>query len=538
MDRKAYAPSIDRHVLVKKGIDAKSGLPIAVPASRAMEHAARRSIRTILNAVSTNTSDLVNVRRVQFVLNENTAHLAKDCILRFRISCSGGTGRLVPAPYWFTRIDFRDRGTDADCNYIYPECLMVYLGCERNEVLRQWAKKLGFNPRTLWKGEPIAAGESRYIYLPLPAFWAAAGAHLDFTEDLGSSLEIVLQTTGVVIADTISGTPVISMDELVLMIDSEVPSVGDKLAHQDLLRSYIPEMQYIDQQLVEYPSQSLAASSIYNWKVDQFTSKSAALVLAITPSASAASFGRLKYASLDGSGSGAGSIDLIGPSNEQLIGSGSSSPPAEYFRSVLNSRWSGDILGDNYALYVIPFTTDLDEALRGAVKGFFAFDGSSYTVRFQTPSAGTAGVVSFVQSAAADAGTFKLGWTDPGSGITSLTNELAYNASAATVKAAFEALESVQQAKILVTFNQAFSAGATVTMTVTGLNGEAVSLNNNLPLFVSELTNGGNNTTCAISESTKGIPGWAAGTYNVLIYNLYYRLIRKRPKRLEQPKNL
>lgn len=540
VDAKAsYAPSVTRHVLQKKGVDAKSGKPIVVPYSRVMEHAARRAVRTIQNAVSTSTGDLNSIKRVQFVVNENTAHLVKDCVLRFRISCSGGTARLVPTPYLTTRVIFRDRGTDNDLQFVYPEVLMQYLASEQNQTLKQWGAKLGFNPRTLWKGEVISAGESRYLYLPLPAWWGAAGAHIDLSEDIAASQEIILETTGVPISDTISGSPVISLDELVLMADSEVPTQADKYAHQEVLAKSVPELQYLDSMQVTYPGQALVAGTQYNFKLDQLRHKSAAMLLALVPTnATMANFARMRYASLDGAGVNAGTLDIIGPSGELLLGVGSSSPPAEYLRSIILPRWNSDIGGMQLPFYCIPFTTDLDEALRGALKGWFPFDGSSFSIRFQTPSAGTNAVVSFVQSATADAGTLKLGWTDPVSGLTSFTNELAFNSSAAALKSAFEALESVVQAKIFVTFNQAFSAGATVTMTITGLNGEAVALGGNLPLFVSKLTNTGANTTCAISESTHGVPGFFAATYDVLIYSMYYRTIRKQPKRISVPMNL
>src|SRR3954454_17437802 len=108
----------------------------------------------------------------------------------------------------------------------------------------------------------------------------------------------------------------------------------------------------------------------------------------------------------------------------------------------------------------IIFTRDLaDAAFHGVVDDYLLTDGSQYRMRFNLPSAGTSEIQTVTQSGTPASGTYRLGWTDPVSGRTDWTADLAYNSSATNMGVAFNALESVVQSKIIATFSAAASAG-------------------------------------------------------------------------------
>ena len=96
------------------------------------------------------------------------------------------------------------------------------------------------------------------------------------------------------------------------------------------------------------------------------------------------------------------------------------------------------------------------------------------------------------------------------------------------MKVAFEALESVIQAKILVTFSAAASAGATFTATFTNFAGQACDLGGNMIQMISQTaTSAPANVAVTITRTTVGVPGWLNGTYSINVFGLMIRVAKK-----------
>ena len=101
----------------------------------------------------------------------------------------------------------------------------------------------------------------------------------------------------------------------------------------------------------------------------------------------------------------------------------------------------------------------------GRKNGAYGFSGNEQ-LQLTTAVAGTSEVMTMTTSdtTAATGGTYALVWTDE-YGISQTTTPLAYNASAATIQSALQALPNFEGT---VTVNQAFSAGGSVTFTFGG----------------------------------------------------------------------
>ena len=75
---------------------------------------------------------------------------------------------------------------------------------------------------------------------------------------------------------------------------------------------------------------------------------------------------------------------------------------------------------------------------------------------------------------------------------------------------------------VTVSVNQTPNTNTSITLTITSaITSQAVKLKNTFAMF-SRLTNTGN-LISVTKTLTSGVPGWINGTYDVSIYNLYFR---------------
>jgi len=95
------------------------------------------------------------------------------------------------------------------------------------------------------------------------------------------------------------------------------------------------------------------------------------------------------------------------------------------------------------------------------VDGYMYFHGENYNLSLTFPAAPTSEVQTITLSQTNNAGYYALEYKGR------ITNALVYNASASTMAAAVNALPSIIEDGLTVSFNQAVSAGASVTATFT-----------------------------------------------------------------------
>lgn len=218
-----------------------------------------------------------------------------------------------------------------------------------------------------------------------------------------------------------------------------------------------------------------------------------------------------------GDDSGA-ALDLLGTDSQSILGSGSAIP-TKFIRNELGvHHFNSDFLA-NKAFYMVPFCESIRGAYEGQMNGYQQFSGERLQLALTLAAAPTQEVQTITVAAAApNAGFYRFSFRGE------LSEPIAFNASAATMKSTFEALRSVASRNITVTFSAALSAGTSLTATfahpeTSGLQGDKI-----------EVVSVGLNTTgtmCNVTSAitTAGTSGIATGSYDINIYALMYKKI-------------
>ncbi len=184
-------------------------------------------------------------------------------------------------------------------------------------------------------------------------------------------------------------------------------------------------------------------------------------------------------------------------------------------RNDTNVRFPGPIymsLGDS-----------MQQAYAGQGPGLLPMANNQHNLIQITPVRGVNEVQTITKATAAyTAGFYRLGV----SGYTDQTAPLQFNASVATMKAAFEALEPIYSQGITVTFSATLSAaGTTITATLNtprtnGLEGQLIQV------YGDNLNASGTQDAPTTALTTKGIAGLVTdGTYDVIVVALVYRQV-------------
>ena len=123
-----------------------------------------------------------------------------------------------------------------------------------NGVIEALADQVNYNPKTMWvTSRTQSAGESRYYYLPLWLFYKT-GLHLDNSVDMGHKIEFRFFPKGDI---RYSGSGTISMDELVLMIDSDLQLTDDIKDQTSIMSNYVQSQNFLDVQQQAFSLQHL-----------------------------------------------------------------------------------------------------------------------------------------------------------------------------------------------------------------------------------------------------------------------------------------
>jgi hypothetical protein len=510
-------------------VKGEDGKQLIMPQRAQEGMGSERVVRTLRPLTAPSTGALAATDYISCVLDGGKMGLMRDLVARFRVSVTSHAARIVPTPFWFSRIEVLTRD-GKELQRVQCDSALAMLAMQSGDAVRAQADAMGWDPARMFKTHPQAVGESRLYHLPLKVFWSTGLHYNDQVDGAGGrGFEIRFYPMGQIWSAGIGGSPVISLDSLVFEVDSVFASPEEKKAAIDLRGLGSGAANFLDCQLVPFQSQTLNAATNYTFQLLDLKNKSAGLLITIqSTSGSNNNLAQQNWVSLDGAGSGEGLIDLQNPMNESLFGGGTALP-ASYFRRVMGASWFCPQFVEGYAGYLLAFADDIHAGLhRGEFTGLHQFDGSAFQLALTTPAAGTSEVQTLTLSAGtAASGTYCLGWTDPVSGITSFTTPLAYTATASTIQTAFNALESVQQQKFTVALSGDITTSPTATFTA--LDGSPINMKGNL-IQVSNntiATSAPANLTISVARTTFGVPGWVNGTYNVNVYSFNYRRAEK-----------
>jgi hypothetical protein len=319
---------------------------------------------------------------------------------------------------------------------------------------------------------------------------------------------------------TASGSGVPTVTGVYLEVISDIPDANQLQVMKSMFNKNVI-MRYLDVIQDQKATQTLTASSAYNYNLDAFSDRDVAFLLlgVRTDSFSNSSDGLLKLHNLDG-----GTIDMQDSGNRSILANSTQAINLDLIRrEVMPQMLDNRQFSHNRFWYLIPCCKDVKGAFLGRKNGYVRV-GNNWKLAITPPAAAVSTVQTVtLNNPANDGGYYKLMFRG------AVTASLAFNASAAAMKAALEALPSWP---IGTTVTASGTAAATFTLTFAG--GEPLNEPADYVHLLSEsLNDGGVAEFSTTTVSTAGARGWTtASTYTVTVYAYHYRQLIKNAGRL------
>jgi hypothetical protein len=436
--------------------------------------------------------------------------------LRFDITETGGAAAmfLAPVPYFVSKIEWLSNSGSGPVFFTqYPdstywESLVLP---DAKKLTRSYLKEL--NIKEDYYGtfaHPLSKQRSYRLPLITHPF--------DINEMYCGEMKEVECRLTLRSGITASGSGVVGLTQVSLEVEHSV--VPDEHKGELLKHMYSPPLRHVflEATPLQKTSQTFTASTQKDISLDVFTGKAAGLIFAIRDDAFAVSGSTiLKTYDLGDSAS----IDIVSSTGKSMLGDGTAIRCDYLVNQLYAHHFDNSEFIRKRKWYVIPFCNSLKSAFHGNMSGgFLEFPaGHQYSLRITPSAAGVAGVHTLTcTNPANDGGSYRLMFRG------AQTDSLAYNANAAAMKAAFEALPTALAADgvpLTVTASGALTTTATLTFSA---NAEPL---NELDDLVRVNAQGLKDDTATenIDESitTYGTKGWTTGsTYTIDIYMLKF----------------
>ena len=381
---KTTAVSQYKHVTSDKRVNNKL---IAQKAHHAYKVCTQKEITTDVMSPVPNANALSSGAQLKYFIESNTSYNVKNLTLRFQVTASTPLN-LPQVAKWFDRIELYNRETNQEISRIYSDVLHLWVNRSDKDIVQNYNELVNqsdvYGERYGDAGQENTPAGQKYYYLPLN-YSMFEGADLNLHR-LHGDIELRLHPN-VAVMGAYAGN--LQLDELSGILEIEHPDELSKRAHDSLLSRHVVSHSYCDiQQFVE-PSQVMNASVRYEFDLDQFDERSAALLVCIKPTGT---YG-FQCANV-----GNGTVDIIGVSGESLYGSGRP-VNVNYLRDFVVGRKFGNDYFKQTNVLMIPFCDHPHKAFSGVTHGYHDFDGSKKRLQINTPAAGTQAQYDFVFTA-------------------------------------------------------------------------------------------------------------------------------------------
>lgn len=381
----------------------------------------------------------------------------------FTVSQTATQSYLLPVPYWFKEIQLLVKGSGEVVKTFYPEEMLLNLAvldpADRDSVKAEMNFGKGSWLSAAKLQQPAASSTTRFrmplLHNPIEmCMLNMKFAKNDFIFRLRSRASLENQTG----APTIDAIKVISEE---YDLNGASPAIIGQLYDSQRVGG-----DFLDFQRVSYV-QTLTSGSETRLDLKPINNSFSPFILmtfrALSSTDTAVNDKNLNtYASL-------GPNAII---DFRSNGLQSSFEPTKALTQGLLRSLTQRVLGQSDLLtkvpfYVLPFSKHIQSALKSAswAGGCMKFDGSNTDIRI-VPYAGTACVQVLNVGGTPASGSYYLLYKGQYSEI------LAYNASAAAMKTAFENIPNAKADGLVVTFNEALSADGSVTATFDVANGD------------------------------------------------------------------
>lgn len=349
--------------------------------------------------------------------------------------------------------------------------------------------------------------------------WSINHSHMyDIKNDIYLDIDFAAGVTS-------AGSGVPTVTGCYLEVQASVPD-GNQLSVMRNIEHKYQFLRYLDVIRDEKTSQTLTASTAYNFDLKAFADRDLAglMFMVRADNYTNSSEGYLKCVNLDG-----GTVDIVNGASQSIYGNSQVAPALDVIRREVFARmFKNKKFSDNRHVYILPFSNDLVKAAHGIKDGSLRME-DNYKLVITPPAAGVAAVQTVnLNNPANDGGYYKLAHK----GFT--TNSLAYNATAASIKSALEALPSFLNhpgSPLTVTASGTAETDFTLTFASTV---EPPNEPEDLVQLVSESLNDGTVADFgSTSVTTHGKLGFTTGsTYTITVYGYYFRNLVKKSGKL------
>ena len=448
---------------------------------------------------------------VRFRIRENSMQNWTSSTFRFKITeASQASMILAPVPLWFDRIEvWTKNGSGEKLFWIYGENILQALEWSNTNEQRKLIQKPANLPKNYYQSSANTHKSNEIRWYSLPLQWALDQIKPNLQNVDGDLLIRFYCKNGIVVSG--SGTP--SLTDVQLVADEE--HHNHNFNHDDKLKNSLSRdihaTQFVEPVLVQEESVALTTGTKYRVNLENVKGNCAFLTLQVRSSVANAANAVANNADLGPNCF----VDVESTTGTSLWSNGSQVSGDYILNDLARKHFSSDYSGKSF-LYYVPFCDNpLDALLHGHVSGYMNLEDKKYLAFTPDASAPVSYVYSVDLSATSDAGTIR--FTDPWG---NQTGALAFNASAATCKAALDALPFFAEQGLTSTFSAAPNADFTITIA-----GRDVSLMDGNTIGVqSALTaSGAAVSVTSVSTATVGRRGFTAGTYVVTVYAYVFK---------------
>ena len=448
-------------------------------------------------------------------LNMGVCQNLKRLLIRLNVTSSGATAVFAPTPLWFKRIEIYN-AQQSKIQVIHPEEMLFKLNQIAEREDREAIKQLCHFGKDAWTSptapHQFASGETRDVWLPIMSVLDQANLNFRYVKDW---VEFRFVTRGDIVE---SGSGVPAVNSIHFVIEERNLSGDTDAIYRSMIWNDLKRYNYLDCYRFSHVSNTaLTSGTEYTVPLSSIPPCfSPFMLIAMRQSSTidqnASSLDLSSYVNI---GPG-GRIQLRYGSNNIMEISGGVNVDLLY-RTLSQKYVKGDLL-QKFPLYLMSFADSVDGPLNGRfTNGYYRFDGNSNQQLVIQPVAATACVQTITAAATVqpDGGQFQLVYKE------CTTDALAYNESAANIKAALEALPSFKRDNLTVTVTQAFSVAGTLVFTFAARCGNVDHLIKMIPVSAND---GGVFCDPISTLTTRGIPGIVTSQTHVIdIFVFYYK---------------
>jgi hypothetical protein len=213
-------------------------------------------------------------------------------------------------------------------------------------------------------------------------------------------------------------------------------------------------------------------------------------------------------------------IDVV-EGNQSVLGSGQALKYKELSKDIFASHCPSNM--SKYQKIIFVLFCDNIIGAQSQVDGYMYFETNhDISLALTPPAVGQNEIQTVTFSQTNNAGTYMLGYKGQ------YTNPLPYNTAAANMAIAFNNLNTVAEEGLQVTFNQAVSAGTSITATFSPQRPVAAHSSGNYSNLISCIpvtlnTSGTQEGTASVILTQYGKQGWTNGNYRIDVFGFFYR---------------